>query len=182
MSLEPWIPETCDDLEALLAEALRHALHALDLAEQSGQPAALSLAYAEVARCHRALGQAEPAEWYFQQALGWARLLGAVDTSIDLLCDLADLAVSRAAANAPYDDRRTQLAYEEARDLGFEAAELARQCADPHWEVNVLIRVSETLNLCGDHDDALELQRRALNLIVSTATSLALSDAAPVTP
>ena len=168
------------EADSLLCKALEQAMRALDLAEQSGHAASLSLAHAEVARCHRAMGLLEPAAWYLQQALSWSRLLGAVDTSIDLLCELADISIARLTNMGPMESSRRQLMLDKARDQAFEAAELARQCADPHWEVNVLMRVSETLNLCGDHDDALALQCRALQLIVKTATGLALEGQPPL--
>lgn len=174
------IVDTDAGTDALLCQALDHAMRALDRAEEAGHAAALSLAFAEVARCHRAMGLLEPAEWYLQQALKWARMLGAVDSSIDLLCELADIAVSRAAKMAPQEARRAHMALELARDHAYEASELARQCADPHWEVNVLMRVSETLNLCGDHDDALALQCRALHLIVQTSTGLTVDSLPPI--
>lgn len=168
------------DVDALLCQALDHAVRELDQAEQSAHPASLSLAYAEVARCHRAMGLLEPAAWYLQQALSWARMLGAADSSIDLLCELADIAVTRAAGMDTQEVRRCHAALERARDYAYEAAELARQCADPHWEVNVLMRVSETLNLCGDHDDALALQCRALHLIVNSSTGLTVDSLPPI--
>ena len=54
--------------------------------------------------------------------------------------------------------------------LAFEAICLAGQATDPCWEIKVLLRVSEVLDRCGDHDDAISLQTRALALMSSEAT------------
>lgn len=162
------------DADAALGRALDEAMRDLDAAEVNGRPAALSLAFAEVARCHRAMDLLGPAEWYLQQALGWARTLGAVDSSVDLLCEMADLAAARAAQLDEDDIAGRHALLERARDHAYEAAEMAPHSADPHWEVNVLIRLSETLNACGDHDDALALQCRAMHRIVQTCTGCSL--------
>jgi hypothetical protein len=61
-------------------------------------------------------------------------------------------------------------AMERARDHAFEAAALARQASDAHWEVKVLLRVSDVLDRCGDHDDAISLQTRALTLMSHEAS------------
>ena len=36
----------------------------------------------------------------------------------------------------------------------------------PHWEIKVLLRASDVLDRCGDHDDAITLQTRAMELMV----------------
>ena len=63
------------------------------------------------------------------------------------------------------DSGSARVAHDRARDCAFEAARLASQCADAQWEITVLLRVSDTLDRCGDHDDAIALQCRALQLI-----------------
>ena len=145
-------------------QALAIAIHALDLADAA--PAALkSKALADVAHCYRALGALAQAESYLQQALRWARVVGSADASVDLLCELSELAVEQANAQAEDDARAAHRCRESARDFAFEAAQLACKSVDPHWEVQVLLRVSESLDRCGDHGDAIALQCRALNLL-----------------
>ena len=56
-----------------------------------------------------------------------------------------------------------------ARDHGFEAARLALRSADPQWEITVLLRVSDLFDSLGDHDDAIALQCRAVELMTCTA-------------
>ena len=43
---------------------------------------------------------------------------------------------------------------------------MAARAADPHWEIKVLLRASDVLGRCGDHDDAVTLQTRAMELMV----------------
>ena len=42
---------------------------------------------------------------------------------------------------------------------------LAGHVADAQWEVTVLLRISDVLDRCGDHDDAVQLQARAMGLM-----------------
>jgi tetratricopeptide (TPR) repeat protein len=148
-------------------DALAQALHALEATERRDTPPANRMhALADVARAYRALGALTHAESYLEQALRWSRSLGASDASVDLLCDLAELAVHRADQLAAEHPRAAHRARELARDHGFEAAALASRAADSHWEVHVLLRISDALDRCGDHDDAIALQCRALHLLV----------------
>ena len=140
-------------------DALTRAIRGLDDAEVRRRPVDLVQALTQVGRCYQQLGEAEAAEWYLQRALTWARTLGGVDASVDLLCDLADHAVALSERFGSDGAR--------SRDHGFEATELARQCADPQWEVAVLVRISDVLDRCGDHDDAIALQLRAIELITT---------------
>lgn len=152
-------------------EQLRHAVAQLDAAETSARPHEMSQALAAVARCYRTLRACASAEASFAQALRWAHASGATDQAVDLLCELAEtalLAAAQASASAARDDferAAVRAARERARDHGFEAARLARRVADPHWEVQVLLRVAHVLGRCGDADDAAALQTRALQLI-----------------
>ena len=138
--------------------ALEHALRALDAAETRQRPPEMVQALTRAARAYRGLAEPAAAEACLQRALGWAGLLGSVDASVDLLCELAEAAVAQAPTH-------TDAARERARDHGFDAAERARRCADPQWELSVLLRVSDVLDRCGDHDDAIALQCRAIALI-----------------
>jgi hypothetical protein len=157
-------------------ELLAQATRALDAAEQRNQPATLALSLAQVGRCYRGLGELASAEWYLQKGLRWARTLGAPDACIELLCDLAEVAVL--LAEAQQDEEEARVMREHARDHGFEATQLAHHAADPEWEMAVLLRVSEVLDRCGDHEDSIALQCRVLNLITGQQLT---TPASPVT-
>jgi hypothetical protein len=147
-------------------QALRDAVSALDVAEAAGEPARLSQALALVARCHREAGALAEADWYAKRGLQVARRLGAVDASVDALCEVAELALERAERLDEQDETRGAHRLREAtRDSAFEAAELAQRAADPQWEVTVLLRVSDLFDRMGDHEDAIALQCRAVGLM-----------------
>lgn len=157
------------------AAALERALRALDAAETRRRPPEMVQALTQAACAYRGLGEPAAAETCLQRALGWAGLLGSVDASIDLLCELAETAIAQATSHA--DPARARAARERARDHGFDAADRARRCADPQWELSVLLRISDVLDRCGDHDDAIAMQCRAIALI---AHGGAPSPAAPL--
>src|SRR4051794_40733719 len=103
-------------------DALCEAVRLLDGAEQQMRPAEMCQALAQVARCHRDLGAVGQAEWFLQRALRWAGTLGAADSAVELLCDLAEVAVLQALAAAGDDEpRRAHAALERARDHCFAA-------------------------------------------------------------
>ncbi len=149
-------------------QSLTQSLAELDTAELQAEPAHMAHALTQVAQSYAALNMQAHRRWYLKQALRFSSLLGAVDTSIDLLCALAE-AFIELGDDETYenidDARHNASAREQARDRVYEAARLARRSADPQWEVTVLMRVSELLSRMGDHDDAMALQRRALALI-----------------
>lgn len=151
-------------------DALRLAMRRLGDAEAlagTARPAAMCQALADVARALAGLRAFAPAESYLSQALRWAGQMGGPDLRADLHCALAEVA-SQAADLAGGDDEATvalRRARDRARDHAFEAAGLARQVSDPHWEVKLLLRASDVLDRCGDHDDAVHLQHRALELM-----------------
>ena len=164
-------------------QALALALRTLDLAQLRQRPADMSVALSLVARSFKALGAFPAAEDYLLQARRWATLLPGHDALVDLECELAEVACSRAeAALAAGEDRRLlREARENARLHAFEAASLAGQASDAQWEVKVLLRVSEVLDRCGDHDDAATLQNRAISLMglnAALAEATALQDSA----
>ncbi|MED5618194.1 hypothetical protein [Ideonella sp. BN130291] len=148
-------------------DTLTLALRTLELAEQAGAaPTARLQALALVARAYRGLGALSQAESYLQQALRWADCVGGADAGVDLLCELAELAVQRADGCIEDDPVAARLARERARDLCFDAAARASRTADAQWEVHVLLRVSDVLDRSGDRHDAISLQCRALQLLV----------------
>lgn len=166
---QPILPDHADPglPDGQAREALALALRTLDLAQLAGRPADMSTALGLVARSLKALGALSSAESYLLQARGWAQQLPGTDALVDLECELAEVACARAeAARAAGDDRcRQRSARERARTHAFEAATLAGQTSDGQWEVKVLLRISEVLDRCGDHDDAATLQNRAISLM-----------------
>jgi hypothetical protein len=170
-------------------ERLRRASASLDLAELTGSPFAMSQALAEVARCHRELHAEVSAEAHFETATRWARLVGSSDHLADLLCELADAAARVALAQdlqamlaasgemrhpaGPADTlgrcAAGHAARERARDHAFEASQVVGHLSDAACEARLLLRVSEVLERCGDHADALQMQQRALNLMGGVA-------------
>jgi hypothetical protein len=171
-------------------ERLRRACASLDQAELTGLPYAMSQALAEVARCHRELASDASAESHFETAVRWARLSGSPDHLADLLCEAADAAVRLAdarertaqqeaapllsAAEGPpaaggTGARPGHWARERARDRAYEASQLAGRISDPSCEAGLLMRVSELLQRCGDHVDALQMQLRALDRLGGVA-------------
>ena len=129
-----------------------------------------------MARCYRALQALGPAETYLERALAWARTLGAADQAVEILCLLAETSCSLAELHAQDDSRRSHAALERTRDWAFEATGLAGHVADPQWEIKVLLRISDVLDRCGDHDDAVQLQSRAMRLMYSDARATAEAD------
>lgn len=152
-------------LDDAARDAFREALSALDEAEAQGEPMGLCQALGRVGRCYHDIGAAGPAENYLQQGLRLALSFGAVDASVDLLCELAEVAALAADQLTVQDARAAHGARNRARDHAFEAARLAGRSADPQWEVTVLLRISEVLDSLGDRDDAIALQCRALGLM-----------------
>jgi tetratricopeptide (TPR) repeat protein len=169
--------------QAMLASpartALREAAAALDVAERYLQPLEMSLALAQMARCYRALQALGPAELYLERALAWARTLGAADQAVELLCLLAETSCTIGELQAPDDLRRSHLALERTRDLAFEASALSAHVTDPQWEIKVLLRISDVLDRCGDHEDAVELQSRAMRLMYAPHAQADAAGAAP---
>jgi tetratricopeptide (TPR) repeat protein len=158
--------------------ALREAAKALDLAEHYHMPLEMCLSLAQMARCYRGLNALAPAEVYLEQAYRWAGALGAVDQSLDLLCQMAE--TSCALAEQLQDSRveSAEAALERTRDRAFEASRMAAHVADPQWEIKVLLRISDVLDRCGDHDDAVQLQSRAMRLMYGPHVGTEAADGA----
>ncbi len=145
--------------------ALREAAKSLDLAEQFHMPLEMCLALAQMARCYRGLNALVPAETYLEQAYRWAGVLGAVDQSLELLCQMTETSGALAEQLQNRRGEGAEAALERTRDRAFEAAGMAAHVADPQWEIKVLLRISDVLDRCGDHDDAVQLQSRAMRLM-----------------
>jgi len=164
MSLPPHDPASaCAMLPGPARDALCQAIAALDEMAHDASPAVCCQTLAQVGRCYRDVGAGAHAEWYLLQALRWARMLAGADLVIELLCELAEIAAQQARQNDDEGSRRTYAARDRARDRCFEVSSLVGRAADEQREVAVLLRVSDVLDDCGDHDDALALQCRALN-------------------
>lgn len=146
-------------------QALRQAAAALDAAERHARPFEMSHALALVARSHRALHAVASAETCLEVALRWGRLAGSVDHTVDLLCELCEVAAALAEAQEADHRGGGHAARERARDHAFEASTLAPRVADPSWEVKVLLRISDVLDRCGKRDDAAALQTRAVRMM-----------------
>ncbi len=153
--------------------ALHQALATLLDARERAQPTEMVLALSQVARCYRALDALALAERYLDQALRWSNLIGAADAEVRLLCELVDVCYDLAVVAQGDDPSASRAALERMRDHAFAAAARAGHVSDPNWEVTVLLRVSDALTRCGDHDDALNLQARAMKLMQRTATPTA---------
>ena len=156
-------------LEEPARQALRAAAAALDAAEALGQALGMSQALQAMARAHAGLSAMACAESYFEMALRWARAAGSTDQVVDLLCELCETTVRLATAHDAASKGSGHAARERARDHAFEASALAGRVADAGWEVTVLLRVSDVLDRCGDRDDAVLLQTRALRLMSGSA-------------
>lgn len=155
-------------IEDALRQALRQAGAALDAAAARARPFEMSQALTALARCYAALGELPGAQACLQAALRWAGAAGATDQRVDLLCELCELAARQAeqlAAEQPGYPGRARAARERARGHAFDAAALVGRVADAGWEVKVLLRISDVLDRCGDRDEAVLLQTRALRLL-----------------
>ena len=148
--------------------ALELAVRRLDDAERDRQPAAMCEALAGIARCYRSLSAYAHAMDFMHKALRWSYALGGVDQRVELLCELAELSCAAAddAGEGEDAERQARSARDLARDMAFEAARVATHSSDAHWEIKVLLRASDVLDRCGDHDDAITLQTRAMELMV----------------
>lgn len=154
--------------EGFARQALTLSLRVLDLASVFKRPNDMCQALAQVARAMKAMNAFGPAEGYLAQALHWSSLLPGIDTRVDLLCELAEVCCAAAEAEQAANEHQRHAGRRErerARDHAFEAASLAGQTTDAHWEVKVLLRVSDVLDRCGDHEDAASMQNRAISLM-----------------
>jgi hypothetical protein len=134
-----------------------------------GEAHGMSQALTQVARSHALLQAYASAETYLEVALRWARNAGSVDAAVDVLCELSDTAERVSHAMDCQETGSGHAARERARDHAFEAATLAARVSDPEWEIKVLLRISEVLDRCGDRDDAVNMQARALRLMAGDA-------------
>ena len=151
-------------------QGLHEAIEQLSAAEAdtgSGWVARLCQAHKGMAIALSRLRAYSPAQSHLTQALHWAKVMGAADVRADLHCAMAEVATSgaeQARAHGASPERLRPL-QERCRELAHEAARLATQTADPQWEIRLLLRASDVLARCGEHDDAAQLQHQALLLL-----------------
>jgi hypothetical protein len=159
-------------LDEPVRQALRVAAARLDDAELRCRPHEMSLALAQMARCYRGCGALPSAEACLVSALRWARPAGGIDQLVDLICELAEVAATIAERDEAEQEGAGRAARERARDYAFDASTLAGRVADAGWEASALLRISEVLDRCGDRDDAVLLQTRALRLLHGSLTGM----------
>ncbi len=135
---------------------------ALRQAEAGGQAAELSDAYLAMGRIYRRHGAIELAVSMLEQALCCCDSVVGVDQNVDILCEQAEILAHQAEALDAQDRATLRAGRDKARDSAYEAVQLASRSTDPFWEVTVLLRMSDLLDRLGDHEDATELQVRAL--------------------
>ncbi|MEK8049491.1 hypothetical protein AACH10_04500 [Ideonella sp. DXS22W] len=161
--------------------ALNLALVALDAASVRARPTEMAHRLAEVAKCLQRMDDLRSADAYLERALVWVALIpaGAADAMrADLLCTQAELACHaadrhdeqvEALAEAGDEDLpavpEARADRERVRDLATEAALLSGRGCDPMWEVKLLLRASDVLDRCGEHDGAVAMQNRAMALM-----------------
>ena len=164
-------------------DALRQAMRQLgdaELVAGNHRAPAMCQALTEAARALAGLHAYGPAESHLAQALRWALQMGGHDLAADLHCAWAEVATNAAdLADAQGEPARCRAARDRARDHAFESARLADRATDPNWEIRVLLRASDVLDRCGDHDDAVLLQQRALVLMGMGQADLPADDTLP---
>jgi hypothetical protein len=150
-------------------DALLTAMHLLDLARENRCAAENSDNWRPDGLIDTTMSAWESAEAYQMEAFGWALSLGAVEPSAELMCELADSTCAAAeliaVTTTDAGSRRSFEIRARSRGLALEAARLAGLASEPEWEVELLMRVSEVLDRCGDHGDAIAMQVRALTLM-----------------
>jgi tetratricopeptide (TPR) repeat protein len=137
----------------------------LHTAQLGGVPHELYEAWCEAARGWVELGAYAAAEAHFEHALRWSQLLGAADPAVAVMCEVAELNAVQADRLEREERGAGRPALRRARAYAQEAARRATEVADPAFEVKVLLRVSDVLDRCGRHEEALALQVRALRLM-----------------
>lgn len=153
---------------------LQTALRVLQTLQGGGRPHERLHAHVEVARAYAGEAAWASAEAHLERAMASGLALPAVDARVDLACELAEMACRSAESSEPAEsaDRaergassRGSTARRRARGHAAEAARLAAHVACPSWEIKVLLRISDVFDRLGNHDEAAELQGRAMRLM-----------------
>jgi hypothetical protein len=156
-------------LDAPARLLLRQADLSLELAQTRRRPVEMSLALCALGRAYLLLPSLASAESCFELALHWGRLAASRDLEADLLGELCEVAARQAVAADARHPGQGQAARERAREHAEAAGRLASKVADPAWEVKLLLRLSDGLDRCGERDEALQLQTRAMRLLSGAA-------------
>lgn len=173
-------------MDSTSSTPLQTALRTLQTLQGGGRPHERLHAHVEVARAYAGEAAWASAEAHLERALASGLALPAVDARVDLACELAELAC-RSAESAERAERAESAqrgsgsaARRRARGHAAEAASLAAHVACPAWEIKVLLRISDVFDRLGNHDEAAELQSRAMRLM-SREMSQALASLAALT-
>lgn len=173
-------------MDSTSSTPLQTALRALQTLQGGGRPHERLHAHVEVARAYAGEAAWASAEAHLERALASGLAVPAVDARVDLACELAELAC-RSAESAERAERAESAqrgsgsaARRRARGHAAEAASLAAHVACPAWEIKVLLRISDVFDRLGNHDEAAELQSRAMRLM-SREMSQALASLAALT-
>jgi tetratricopeptide (TPR) repeat protein len=129
-------------------------------------------AHAEAARAYLGEQAATGAERHFENALAASRRLPGVDAQVELLCELAELSASIAEQQERSAAGSDGAARQRARGHAQAAAALAANVACPGWEIKVLLRISDVFDRLGQHEQAGELQTRAMQLMANEMSAL----------
>jgi hypothetical protein len=174
---------------AALSHDVRLALQQLEVIQQlaaAGRCHAITLceALTEAGRALASVHAYSLSESCLTQALHCAALLTTPDLSANLLCALAEVTTNAAELARWRGDAQGvgQQARSRARRHAHEAAALAGGTSDPRWELKLLLRASDVLDRCGQHDEAMQMQQRAMLLLGLHATTPADAGAPPASP
>ena len=123
-------------------------------------PTHLMIALAAGACRCRDLGDFAQAQGLIERALRIALVQPAMDAACLLWCEQAEV-LAAWAERVPAGPQRAWLR-EQARESCLAAVALAGRCADPDWEVKLLLRASDALDRAGEHADAIGVQCHAM--------------------
>jgi hypothetical protein len=153
--------------EAADIAALRTALKAVEQAEASASSQALCHAWLRVGRCWRVLHSPDEAHNSLRHALREARTTRRAHELVQVLCEMAENTCDLADVQPEPSSEWLRMSRDKARDEVFEASSWLLRGGASADAAHTLLRLSDVLNRCGDHDDATVLQARALGWMAS---------------
>lgn len=142
--------------------ALRTALQAVEKAEASASSHALCHAWLRVGQCWRVMHAPQEAHNSLRNALREARTTRRGHELVQVLCEMAENTCDLADAKPEPSPEWLRMSRDKARDEVFEASTWLLRGEASADAAHTLLRLSDVLNRCGDHDDATVLQARAL--------------------
>lgn len=163
--------ERVADTQAAPQAALQAALMAVERAEAAASQQALWPAWLDVARCWRRMGATQEAHTSLRNALRVARAARNSAALVDVLCEMAENACDLADMHMGSSRERVRHWRDMARDEVFEASTWLLRAEPSSDAIAMLLRLSDVLNRCGDHDDASVLQMRALAWMSSSTAA-----------